>query len=479
MSIFSMIQSDMAKRILSPLVALLICFSFTSSAFAINDLSAAEEETTSIEESKTDKKSEKEEKPAIKADEKPILGEGETGILVDSASGRVLFEKNSGERMYPASTTKIMTALLAIEAVERGELSMDTQIEITAEMLENLDIDGTSMTLLEGEVLTLENLLRGLMIASGNDAASAIATFIGGSTASFVDMMNARAIELGAEDTHFANPHGLHDEEHYTTAADMAKIACQAMKHFEFRNIVDIVHVKIPPTNKTEKERYYINTNGLLSTMRYTDLFYKGSIGIKTGYTSNAGNCLVSAATRSGVELIGVVFGGKNVTDSHKDSAEMLEWGFEKNISIVALNKNAMPCEIKVKQGKGTDTLTLAVTETINVTVPKETKAEELEIRPSIPEKIYAPISQGDKIGTVSVLLDGEVLGTGELVATQSIERTVFWPVLALGEWLWSKTLTRVICYAAIAFAAGFVLLFVIGFYRNIKRAKRRRVRRR
>ncbi|MBQ3573860.1 MAG: D-alanyl-D-alanine carboxypeptidase [Clostridia bacterium] len=475
MSIFSIIKRNTARRILAPLLAMLICLSSANAVFAVNDLSEAD----SVEESKSEDKIKEEENPVRKDGGEPLLGAGETGILVDSASGRVLFEKSSGERMYPASTTKIMTALLAIEAVERGELSMDTQIEITPEMLENLDIDGTSISLVEGEILTLENLLRGLMIASGNDAASAIATYVGKSVASFVDMMNARATELGAENTHFVNPHGLHEDDHYTTAADMAKIACAAMKHFEFRNIVDIAHVKIPPTNKTEKERYYINTNGLLSTMRYTDLFYKGSIGIKTGYTSNAGNCLVSAATRSGVELIGVVFGGKTSADSHRDSAEMLDWGFENHISIVALNKNAMPCEIKVKQGKGTDTLTLAVTEAVNVTVPKETKAEELEIRPNIPEKIYAPISQGDKIGTVSVLLDGEVLGTGELIATQDVERTIFWPVLALGEWLWSKTLVRVICYAGIIFAAGFVILFVIGIYRNIKRAKRRRRRRR
>ena len=250
MSIFSMIQSNMAKRILSPLVVFLICFSFAGTAFAVNDLSAPDEVTESAEESK------KEENPVRKGNSEPILGAGETGILVDSVSGRVLFEKNSKERMYPASTTKIMTPLLAIEAVERGELSMDTQIEITAQMLENLDIDGTSIALLEGEILTLENLLRGLMIASGNDAASAIATYVGGGTSSFVDMMNTRAAELGAEDTHFVNPHGLHDDDHYTTAADMAKIACEAMKHFEFRNIVDIAHVKIPPTNKTEKERY-------------------------------------------------------------------------------------------------------------------------------------------------------------------------------------------------------------------------------
>lgn len=481
-------MNNILKQLLVFFAAAILAFSNITPALAVNTLSDLEssseqyEDTTENdsdkeEEEEEEEGKEKKEKKSAPKDGKPVLGNGETGILIDAISGRTLYEKDSDKKMYPASTTKIMTALLAVEAVERGEVSMDTQIQITPEMLAGLDPEGTSMALIEGEVLTLEHLLRGLMIASGNDAANAIATHLGKSVAAFVDIMNARAEELGAKNTHFVNPHGLFDENHYTTAADMAKISHQAMKYFEFRNIVDIAHVKIPPTNKTENERYYINTNGLLSVMRYTDFFYKNSIGIKTGYTSEAGYCLVSAANRSGVELIGVVFGGKTVSDSHGDSAKLLDWGFENYISFTALQKNDMPCEIKVKQGKGTDSLTLSVPESVKVIVPKETKLEDLKIVPHIPDAVYAPIAANDKIGTVSVYLGDAEIGTGVLLANKSVERSFFWPVLALGEWLWSKLLVRIICYALIVTAVGFVLLFSIGMYRNIKRANRRKTK--
>ncbi len=282
-----MLKDSLIRRILLALIpAILLCFC-SIGVVAVDD----DEEITEVAE----KEKEKEEEPANpvrKKGEEPMLGVGETGVLIDQRSGRVLFEQDGDKQMYPASTTKIMTALLAVEAVERGELTMETQIEITKEMLADLDPDGSNMALKEGEILSLDSLLKGLMIPSGNDAACAIAQHLGGSRVAFVDMMNARAKELGAEDTHFANPHGLHDENHYSTAEDMAKIAHAAMKLEKFRNIADIAHIKIPPTNVTEKERYYINTNGLLSTMRYTNFFYKGSTGIKTGYTSDAGNCL-------------------------------------------------------------------------------------------------------------------------------------------------------------------------------------------
>lgn len=478
------------RQIICIIAALTLCFCSIAPVFAVNEMSSPQkveekaDDANKEEKEEKDKKDEKDEKdekesnPDRKGNGKPILGEGEAGVLVDAVSGRVLYEKDGTKRMYPASTTKIMTALLAIEAVERGELSMDTQIEITAEMLSGLDPDGTNIALVEGEIMSLERLLQGLMIPSGNDAACAIATYIGQSIASFVDMMNERARELGATETHFMNPHGLHDDEHYTTAEDMAMIAHAAMKYEKFCNIVDIVHIKIPSTNKTETERYYINTNGLLSYMRYTDYFFKGSTGIKTGYTSKAGNCLVSSATRDGVELIGVVFGGRTPADSHKDNIEMLEWGFENYISITALQKDDMPGEIRVKQGRGADSLTLSVPSAVKVTVPEGVSGDALELRLNIPDAVYAPIQAGDKVGTVSVMLNGEELGSGELLANKTIERSFFWPVMALGEWLWSKPLVRVVAYVAIAAAAMFVIVFVYGLSVNIKRAKNRRRKR-
>lgn len=417
-----------------------------------------------------------------KSGEKPKLGSGETAVLAEAATGNILYESDADKRMYPASTTKIMTALLAIEAIERGEISLDSQVEITSQMLEGLDSDGSNMALKEGEVVSLDALLKGLMIPSGNDAAMAIAYFVGGSEASFVDKMNSRASELGAVSTHFENPNGLHNDNHYTTAADMLKIACAAMKLDKFRNIVDIAHIKIAPTNKTEKERYYINTNGLLSNMRYTQYYFKGTTGIKTGYTSKAGNCLVSSAKRDGIELIGVVFGGKDVSDSHKDSIEMFEWGFETYTAVTALSSGDIPCEIKVKQGKGTDHLTLSVKSSVTVLVPKGTDTNRLEIKPNLPKAAYAPIESGTEIGTVSVLLDGVELSKGVLIANANIERSAFWPVMAVADRLWSnkitKTLICIVGIAAVCCVAAFVFAFVTALRRNIKKAKRRKRRR-
>ncbi len=409
----------------------------------------------------------------------PILSDGEAGVLVDSAYGRVLFETNGSKKMYPASTTKVMTALLAIEAVERGELSMDTQVEVTAEMLKDLPIDGSSIGLKEGEIMSLENLLKGLMVASGNDAACAIATAVSKDVSSFVNLMNSRAKELSANDTHFVNPHGLHDDEHYTTALDMAKIACAAMKLDAFRNIVDIAHVKIPPTNKTEQERYYINTNGLLSTMRYTQYFYKGSIGIKTGYTDKAGNCLVSAAAKNGIELIGVVFGAEDSSVSHGDSAKMLDWGFANFTSVTALAKGDMACEIKVKQGRGKDSVTLSAKDTIKAVVKNGTNAQELEFVPEIPDAIYAPVTAGQSVGKLKIMLNGEQVGEGTLLATNDVKRSFFWPIMAFGEWLWSFAIVRIVVYLVIAIIVAFIALFIFAIYNNIKRAKRYRNARR
>ncbi len=458
------------KKFILLLTAVVLAFSAAAPVFAVEDATPSAQGT--------EKKDEKPSNPERKAGEKPLLGSGETGILIDAASGRVLFESESQKRMYPASTTKIMTALLAFEAIERGELTLDTQVQVTAEMLKGSDPDGSNIALKEGEVMSMDNLLKGLMVASGNDAACAIAEQVGKSIPTFVDMMNSRAAELGCSDTHFVNPNGLHDDNHYTTAADMAKIAKAAMSLEKFRKIADIAHLKIPPTNMTEKERYYINTNGLLSTMRYTTYYYKYATGIKTGHTSKAGNCLVASASRDGIDLIGVIFGGAGVADSHKDNIEMFDWGFETYTYIRALQKGDLPCEIRVKLGKSTDSLTLSVAESVNVIVPNGTAAENLEIRPRIPDSVSAPVSAGDEIGTVSVFLNGDELGSGTLIASRDVERSFFWPVMAAADTLWSNAVTKTIIIVILIGIAAFILLFIRGLYVNLKRAKHRRRRR-
>ena len=426
----------------------------------------------------TDEKTEKTENPHEDSQGRPILGPGETGVLIDAKSGNVLYEYNGDKAMYPASTTKVMTALVALEAVKRGELQLTDKIEITEEMLDNMDPDGTNMALKAGEIIDFEALLRGLMIPSGNDAAIAIAYMISGGIEPFVEKMNQRAAELGLKDTHFVNPHGLHDENHYTTALDMAVIAREAMKNETFRNTVDIAHIKIPPTNKTEEERYYLNTNGLISAMRYSNYYYPKSTGIKTGYTSQAGNCLVASAKDKQEELISVIFGAEGIDNSHNDSKRLLEYGFNNYENIAHVFKNQMVGEVRVRQGRSRDSVTLSSVDNIEVLVPNGTKRDQLEIKLNLPEHIYAPVEKGQLVGSVAIYLDGQYLGEGELSADLEIKRSFFWPFMAFGEWLWSLLLIRILAYILIAglVLIGFGILFVV--YSEISRVVRDNKRR-
>lgn len=418
---------------------------------------------------------EEEKKPTEDHQGRPILLDGETGVLMEQQSGMVLYESDGNKRMYPASTTKVMTALLAIEAVKRGEIGMDEPITVTEEMLKGLDPDGSNIALKAEEVLTLKQLLWGLMIPSGNDAAMAIAHRLAGSQEAFAEQMNARARELGLGDTHFVNPHGLHDDNHYTTATDMAKMARAAMEYQEFREIADIAHIKIPPTNKTETERYYINTNGLLSGMRYRDYIYKGATGIKTGRTTEAGNCLVASATRNGMSLIAVVFHAEDVTNSHQEAARILDYGFEHFEAIRGVSRSELLGECKVRRARKKDTVALAAAGDVMVVVPKGTPKSELELRLNLPEKLYAPLSEGQVVASVTVLHQGQELGTGDLAALTQVKRSFFWPMMALGEWLWGFKLIRGIVYVFLALVAAVVFLFLRGIWLSTQRRRRRR----
>ncbi len=423
------------------------------------------------------KTEEKEEQPTEDAMGRPILGKGETGILIDGASGNVLYEVNSQKKMYPASTTKVMTALVALDAVKSGKVSLKQKITVTAEMLEGLAWDGSNMALKEGEIISFQNLLYGLMIPSGNDAAMAIAYTVSGSKAGFVDAMNRKAKKLGLTNTHFENPHGLHHENHYTTAADMAVIAQKAMQNETFRSIVGIAHIKIPPTNLTEEERYYINTNGLVSTMRYSQYYYPEATGIKTGYTDEAGNCLVASAEKGGVELITVLFHGEGVENSHKDSARLLDYGFSAFELVTPVKKDQIMGEVKVKWGRSKDTVTLSAVAPVSVLVPKGTKTEELEIKLNLPEFVKAPVEKGTLTGSVSVLLDDVKIGSGELHTDLTVKRSFFWPAYAFLEWLWGFLLIRILCYLVLAVLGLFVLLVILRIWQEIDRAKRRKKR--
>ena len=224
---------------------------------------------------------------SIYADENDFNVDAKAAILIDSDSGKVLYEKNADEQCYPASTTKIMTALLAFEAIDRGELSMDQVITVKQEALDSItDPEASTVYLAAGEEVPVKDLLYSIMLPSANDAANVMAVVVSGDVDTFVEKMNSRAKELGCTGTHFANPNGLHDDDHYTTARDMALIARECMKHEQFRKMASTGEYAMPATNYSQPRDLY-TTDYMIRPG--SGFYYEYANGIKTGYTSSAG----------------------------------------------------------------------------------------------------------------------------------------------------------------------------------------------
>lgn len=339
---------------------------------------------------------------------------GQAGLVMDVLTGKVLYEKNAHSPFEPASTTKIMTAILALE---KGNLS---DIVVTSE--EPLRVDGSRIYLEEGEKLTLEQMLYGMILNSGNDAAVAIAEHIGGDIESFVKMMNAKAREIGAYHTTFVNPSGLPDEGHLTTAYDLALISRYALLNLpEFRKIVSTKTLEIP-WQAEEWDRQLINLNKLLWN-------YEGADGVKTGYTSTAGRTLVASATRDGWQLISVVL--KSDANIWSDSMALLDYGFE-NFEIKNLvGKNSDVAEEDVKYG---DPVKLVTKDGLTSVVKKN----DLPISKKlvINQDIKAPVSKGEVLGQLIFYQGEEQLGSVNLIAANDVKRKIhtFW-------WFWPLTI--------------------------------------
>jgi D-alanyl-D-alanine carboxypeptidase (penicillin-binding protein 5/6) len=326
-------------------------------------------------------------------------------VLMEVESGRILYEKNARKKMPMASTTKIMTAILAIE---NG--SMDDIVTVSDKAY---GVEGSSIYLDRGEKICLENLLYGLMLRSGNDAAVAIAEHIGGSLENFVDMMNKKAIELGAKDTHFVNPHGLHDDLHYTTAYDLALISTYAMKNPIFRTIVSTKYKKIPWENH-EWDRVLQNKNKILWD-------YEGGNGIKTGYTKKSRRCLVSSALRSNMQLVCVVL---DCQPWFEDSMAIMDYGFDTFKPYTVFSSEQLLKQIHVEDGFEKE-VGAVIKDDIILPV-KEGEEENIKIKFDLPDAIKAPVKAGDQIGNVAVSLADEVSIIRPLYADSDVMENTF-----------------------------------------------------
>lgn len=357
---------------------------------------------------------------------------GDSAILIDAKSGKVLYDKHSGDKWYPASTTKIMTCLLALES---GKDLSDT-VTVGTLPADDFASDSDNIGLKEGEQIKFEDLLGGMMVKSGNDAADAIAIYVGGSVDNFVDMMNQKAQELGMTGTHYTCSNGYsnnsrtHDTNHYTTARDMATLAREAIKNPEFVKLASSASWTIPATNKNDK-RVYSSTNYLLGN---TDYGYQYATGIKTGLTDMALNCLVSSAKQGDMSLIGVEMHTPMPRQNlWVDAVTMFEYGFQNYTTIDLdnlLSSQPLSADIKGAAGSDPDQGKLSLTlkpQTQEYMTDRTDTIKDLQDPSKFQQQVTitkdtAPIEQNEKVGTVTFSYNGKPVLTCDLLATRAVE---------------------------------------------------------
>ncbi len=331
-----------------------------------------------------------------------------SAIIIEATTGDILYEKNSHEKLPPASMTKMMSMLLVLESIDKGNLKWDDIIIASA----NASSMGGSQILLEtGEEMTVYDLFKGVAVASGNDAVVALAEAVGGSVDEFVSMMNQRASELGLNDTYFKNPHGLNDTNHYSSAYDMALIAKELSKHekvFEFTSIYEDYL-----RQDTNRKLWLVNTNKLVR-------FYKGVDGFKTGYTKEAMYCL-TATIDKGFRIIAVVMGEPSTELRNKEVSEMIDYAYAQYKLIKILSKDDSLGEYTVEKGKN-KYVTLVPSGDVTVLNKKSDSDRNYTYNVNV-DKLVSPINIGDKVGTIDVIEDGNVIKSIDITVKENVKK--------------------------------------------------------
>ena len=352
------------------------------------------------------------------------------GILVEESTGKILYEKNANQKMYPASTTKILTALLVLE---NGNLN-DT-VTVSKEAVNSLSGGYVTPFISIGEELTVEQLLNVLLIPSGNVAGNALAEYVSGSIDEFVNLMNSRAKELGCTNTHFTNPYGMHDENHYSTAYDLYLIVKEAMKYEEFRNIVAKPTYSLAPTNRYSKDdRLLYSTNDLIKPS--SNNYYEYALGIKTGFTTPAGDCLVAAAEKDNMTLYAVILGAEESSSGNSyryiDSKKLFEYGFNNYLFRTIRSKDSVIDTVEVNGAtQNTKNLNLVLESTISAFI--STDDEYTSFVPEITlNELSAPIVKDTVVGSISYNVNSTTY-TSNLLAGSDVEKSymfILWDIV-------------------------------------------------
>lgn len=355
----------------------------------------------------------------------------EAAILLEEKTGRIVYEKNSKEKLYPASTTKILTAILVLE-----NCNLSDSVIVNKSALAGIPDGYVVGNIRAGEEFTVENLLYALMLKSANDVAVVLAEHVSGSVEAFSDLMNKKVVEIGCTNTHFVNPNGIHDDEHYTTAYDLALIAKYCMQNEIFRQIVSVQEYTLPKTNLYAYEnRMFNNTNNLILTD--SPYYYEYATGIKTGYTTEAGSCLVSSATKDDISYIGVVLNsdsnkyGKNTRFT--DSIKLFNYGFE-NFEFNEFKKqNEIIKKIEIENAtKETRELNLKIEDALISFNNVNFDFENLEPKIELQENIEAPIMKNQVLGTVTYIVD-DIEYKSNLLAMTDVEKQPNYLIFIIG----------------------------------------------
>ncbi len=423
--------------------------------------------------------------PARALDDPQVDSSFAVVLLAENGSNEsVIYTKNDHERLYPASLTKVMTVLLAIEDIESGAVKLSDLVTAQPGFDFDMIVNGTSVNMVAGETMSLENLLYCSLLASANETCNVIGMYLNGTVEEFVARMNRRAEELGCTETHFTNTHGLPNPNHYTTAWDFSRIFREAAGHELFLQISSTINYTVPDTNMAS-ERRLENTNSLINP---TNAHYPGDYGYeyagggKTGYTSDAGYCLAATAEKDGITLLSVVMkaeaypleDGSGWYYGHfADTRTLFEWAFANFSYREIVRSTEIVAEVPVEMGADADSVSVRPSTSITALLPNDVDLEEFTRDVTIfseekGETLVAPVSAGQQVGEISVSLGGTVYGTSPLVTSTSVD-------MSRTQFMRNELMDTLRQPAVIFTFWGLVLLFTLYLLLVVRyRAKRR-----
>ncbi|WP_426980228.1 D-alanyl-D-alanine carboxypeptidase family protein [Bacillus pseudomycoides] len=396
------------KRVFGILVCFMLLFSGVSVGFAQSE--KAQSEKTEVE--KTPK----------------LAEEASSAIVIEQDTGKVLFEKSPNEKLPPASMTKIMTMLLIMEQVEKGKLKLEDKVRASEHAA---SMGGSQIFLEPGEEMTVNEMLKGIAIASGNDASVAVAEHIAGSEEGFVNMMNKKAKDLGLKNTHFQNPTGLPAKDHYSTAYDMSIMAKELMKYPLIRKYTGKYEDYL--RENTEKKFWLVNTNKLVR-------FYPGVDGVKTGFTTEAKYCLTASAEKNGMRVISVVMGAPTSKERNNQVTKLLDYAFGQYTTKKLYKRGEKIQTVKVGKGKK-EKVDLISSDNVSLLMKKGENMDKVKQEVIAEKKVKAPIKKGDALGTLVIKKDKDVLLKQTIVAKEDVAAASWWELFkrSLGMFSTSK----------------------------------------